>query len=226
MTANRPIPTACLADNIRCSTWSAMSLFLIELFFSCPLIHKDPQRFCIWAPRGASWPCVAMSQCPFLWCKSSSRSRHHHVPALTHGCALTRVDDKLFGALIRVPNCLSVQTKAWSYMFNVWPNFTPSLRRDTQERRNGWTSFLLIMLLLYCSSIKRTVVTKPLWPDAGKYKLPQPTPSRAHAKRFFHQKHTHLSSVSAWLQKDNILLSFFPRSLVQMPAQWLTAEKF
>lgn len=52
------------------------------------------------------------SQRPAQLGKSSSRSRHHHVPALTHGCALTRVDDELFGALIRVPNGLSVQTEA------------------------------------------------------------------------------------------------------------------
>lgn len=134
MTANTPIMATCLADNIRCSTWSAMSLFLFEWFFSCPIIHKDPQWFCIWAPSGASWLRVATSQCPSPLCKSSSRSRHHHVPALTHGCALARVDDKLFGGLIRVPNRLSVQTEAWSYVFNVWPNFTPSLRRDKHVR--------------------------------------------------------------------------------------------
>lgn len=161
MTANRPTSAAHPADNIRCSTWSTMSLFLSVWSFFCPTIHKDHQWLCIWAPSGASWLRVGTSHCQSPWCKSSSRSRHHHVPALTHGCALTGVDDKLFGALMRVPNRLSVQTKAWSYMFNVRPNFTPSLRRDTHERKN-------ILLLLYCFSIKRTAVTKPLWPDVGK----------------------------------------------------------
>lgn len=137
MSANRLIPAVCVADNTHCSTWSAMSLFLFEwFFFFFPTVHKDPQRFCIWAPSGASWLHVARSQCPSPLCKSSSRSRHHHVPALAHGCALTRVDDKLFGTFIRVPNRLSVQTEAWSYVFNVWPNFTPSLRRDKHKRRN------------------------------------------------------------------------------------------
>lgn len=52
-------------------------------------------------------------------CTSSSRSRHHHVPALAQGCALTGVDDELFDALVGVPDGLGVQAEAGSYVLNV-----------------------------------------------------------------------------------------------------------
>lgn len=61
------------------------------------------------------------------------RSGHHHVPALTHGCALTRVDDELSGALVGVPHHFSVQAEARGHVLNMRTNFTPSLCRETRE---------------------------------------------------------------------------------------------
>lgn len=61
----------------------------------------------------------ATPRCPSPPCASSSRSRHHHVPALAQGCALTGVDDELPDALVRVPDGLGVQAEAGSYVLNV-----------------------------------------------------------------------------------------------------------
>lgn len=90
--------------------------------------------------------------------------------------------------------------------------------KHTQEEKQEWASFLFIMFLLCCSCIKRRVVTQLLWPDAGKYRVPNPTGSRAHTEHFSHQKHNHLSSAFACLQKDNILLTAFS------PGHWFKCQ--
>lgn len=204
--------------NIRCSTRSACPVF-IWMILLLSQSTQGPPKVWIWAPSGASQLRVATSRCASPPRTSSRRSRHHHVPALAHGCALTGVDDELFNALVRVPDGLGVQAEAGSYVLNVWPDFAPALRGDT----TGDTETQVNKLPPHHASTalfqhQEDSCQQALVAWCCHVQGPQAHTKQSTCWAFFPSEAHSFNSASSWLQEDNILLTAFS------PGHWFKCQ--
>lgn len=184
---------------------------------------QGPRWFCMWVLLGASQLCVASLSARPSWVSPQAgqditMSHRWLMAVLSQGLMTSSLVFSFVSPVI------SVSKQKREAMCSMCDPTLLHRCRHTEEEKHEWTSFLLFYFY-YTGSASRDShhynFMAWCWEVQGSPSLRQ----TEHMLSISPIWNTHLSSASVWHQKVSITNSFFPRSLVQMSAQWLNAEK-